>query len=92
LLAAAGLAPGGKLTKSQIKTLMNALRDIVSVLAEADADDRTEFYQQLGVELIYYPDGPVAVEALPRGVEVCVGGATLTLSTRDPWETWLTAA
>ena len=70
------VVPGGKLTKSQVKALMVALRDIVSVLAEADVDDRAQLYQQLGIELRYHPDGRVAVEALPRGLNVCVGGGT----------------
>ena len=69
------VVPGGKLTKSQIKALVEALRDIVSVLAECDDEDRAELYQQLGVELTY-PDGRIAVHALPRGVKVRVGGGT----------------
>ena len=55
---------------------------MLPVLAEADADDCTELYQQLGVNLVYHPDGRVAVEALPRGVDVCVGGTTQTVNPR----------
>jgi hypothetical protein len=68
--------PGGKLTKRQVRALVEALRDIVSLLAQADEDDRNELYQQLGVSLTYHPDGRVLVEALPRGVMVRVGGGT----------------
>ena len=68
--------PGGKLSKPQIRALVDALRDIVTLLAEADEDDRNELYQQLGVSLTYHADGRVLVEALPRGVMVRVGGGT----------------
>lgn len=68
--------PGGKLTKPQIRVLVEALRDIVTLLSEADEEDRNELYQQLGVSLTYHPDGQVLVEALPRGVMVRVGGGT----------------
>jgi hypothetical protein len=65
-------------------------RDIVSVLAEADADDRAEVYQQLGVELVCHPDGRVAVEALPRGLNVRVGGPSWTRPTRTaPLRRWV---
>jgi len=84
--------PGGKLTKPQVRALVEALRDIVSLLAQADEDDCNELYQQLGVSLTYHHDGRVLVEALPRGVMVRVGGGSLTLSTRDRWRAWLAAA
>ena len=77
--------PGDKLTKPQLRALLNALRDIVALIADADEADCNEPYQQLGVSLTYHPDGRVAVEALPRGVNVGVGGASRTLRTRDPW-------
>jgi hypothetical protein len=32
------------------------------------------------------------VSKLHGVVAMCVGGATQTLSTRDPWDTWLIAA
>lgn len=76
--------PGGRLTKSQIRALVDALRDVCTVLAEADVEDRNELYRELGVSLTYYPDGRVAVEALPRGVQVRVGGGTRTLTPRAP--------
>ena len=77
--------PGGKLDKTQLRALVEALRDIVGLLADADDEDRKELYQQLGISLTYHPDGKVLVEALPRGVMVRVGGATQTPSTWDPW-------
>ena len=68
--------PGGKLTKAQVKALVGALRDIVGVLADADPADKAELYGELGVSLTYHADGRVAVEALPRGVDVRVGEGT----------------
>jgi len=84
--------PGGKLTSTQVRALVEALRDIVTVLAEADPDDKADLYRELGVNLTYHPEGRVSVEMLPRGVKVRVGGPTSTPSTRDPWETWVLAA
>jgi site-specific DNA recombinase len=71
--------PGGKLTKSQTRALVEALRDIVDVLADADPEDKADAYAELGVSLTYHTDGRVAVEALPRGVKVRVGGGTCGL-------------
>ena len=68
--------PGGKLTKSQARALVEALRDIVDVLAEADPEDKADLYAELGVSLTYHTDGRVAVEALPVWVQVRVGGGT----------------
>jgi site-specific DNA recombinase len=68
--------PGGKLTKSQTRALVEALRDIVDVLADADPEDKADAYAELGVSLTYHTDGRVAVEALPRGVTARVGGGT----------------
>ncbi len=36
----------------------------------------TSLYAEMGVSLSYHPDGRVAVEALPRGRDVSVGGGT----------------
>ena len=46
---------GGKLTKSQVCTLVEALRDIVGVLADADVEDKAALYAELGVSLTYRP-------------------------------------
>ncbi len=80
--ALGGEVPGGKLTKSQVRALVEALRDIVTVLAHADVEDKAALYAELGVRLTYHPDGRVRVEAHPRGVEVRVGGGTRTLTPR----------
>jgi len=44
--------------------------------------DKADLYAELGVSLSYHPDGRVAVEALPRGRDVSVGGAFAPLRTR----------
>jgi hypothetical protein len=59
------------MTKSQTRALVEALHDIVDVLADADPEDKAEVYAELGISLTYYTDGRVAVEALPRGAK-CV--------------------
>jgi hypothetical protein len=77
--------PGGKLTAPQVRAFVEALRDIVAVLAEADPEDNAELYSGLGVNL-NHPEGHVTVQMKPRGIEVRVGGANATPGTRDPWE------
>ena len=65
---------GGELTPAHVKALVDALRDIVIVLADAEPTDKAELYNQLGVSLRYDPAGIVSVQAHPRGVQVRVGG------------------
>ncbi|MGH9158137.1 MAG: recombinase family protein [Acidimicrobiales bacterium] len=68
--------PGGALTTAQVRSLVRELRSIVNVLADADPADKAELYAEMGVNLSYHLDGRVTVEALPRGVDVRVGGGT----------------
>lgn len=68
--------PGGELTADEVKALVTALKDIVSVLAQAEPADKAELYDQLGVRLRYEPSGSVSVQSEPRGVTVGVGGGT----------------
>lgn len=63
-------------TSSPPPALVDALRDIVSVLAAAEPEDKSELYTQLGISLSYDPTGNVTVKAEPRGVAVRVGGGT----------------
>ena len=74
--------PGGKLDKSHVRALVEALQDIVGVLAEADREDKAELYKELGVDMTYNPEGSVSVRMAPRGLKVRVGGPTPTLTTR----------
>jgi site-specific DNA recombinase len=68
--------PGDRLTSEQVKALVRALQDIVTVLGDAEPADKTELYDQLGISLVYNANGTVTVESRPRGVQVCVGGGT----------------
>jgi hypothetical protein len=74
--------PGGELTADEVKALVTALKDIVSVPAEADPADKADLYDQLGVSLHYDPAGSVSVQSHPRGVQVGVGGPTRPLPPR----------
>jgi hypothetical protein len=78
-----------KLTRAEIETLVRQLKDIGAVLAIADPEDKRAIDEELGVNLTYHADGRVHVGAGSRVLRVRVGGGTLTVSTRDPWETWL---
>ncbi len=77
--------PGDQLTAEQVKALVTALKDIVTVLAEAQPADKSELYDQLGISLAYDPDGTVTVESQPRGLQVRVGGGT------TPGTSWVLA-
>jgi hypothetical protein len=76
--------PGGELTAKEVRALVDALRDIVSVLVAADPADKSELYAQLGVALSYDPTGNVTVKTEPRGVTVRVGGGTSAPAPRPP--------
>ena len=69
--------PGGKLTKSQVTALVEALRDIVDVLADADPEDKAAALRRARG----HPDLPPrrtsrTSRRCPRGVQVRVGGGT----------------
>lgn len=67
---------GGKLSPSQVRVLIDAMRNIIDVLADADPADKAELYAELGVKLRYDPSGKVSVEASADGRKVRVGGGT----------------
>lgn len=68
--------PGTKLTKDEVTSLVLTLQDTLEILANADPADKAQLYQKLGISLIYRPDGPAKVTAMPRGLTVRVGGGT----------------
>lgn len=78
--------PGDQLTPEQVKALVTAFKDIVTVLSDADLADKSELYDQLGISLAYDPDGTVTVESQPRGLTVRVGGGTCRSALRDPFD------
>ncbi|WP_329101498.1 recombinase family protein [Micromonospora sp. NBC_01699] len=68
----------GRMTRSEITTLVHALGDMVTVLQDADPVDKAEVYRQLGLRLIYYPDTQTVRTEIDlnahRGVTVRVRG------------------
>lgn len=62
---------------------MDSLKDIVTVLAEADPEDKAELYSELGVSLTYHAVGRVTVQMKPCGVKVRVGEPCLARTTRE---------
>ncbi|MGW3610661.1 hypothetical protein ACWD6N_12335, partial [Micromonospora sp. NPDC005163] len=74
-----------RMSRTEIKDLVQALGDIATVLRDADPTDKAEVYQQLGLRLTYQPETQTVRAAVDlsahRGAMVCVRGAT---STRNP--------
>ncbi|HVA05340.1 MAG TPA: hypothetical protein VNG12_01225, partial [Acidimicrobiales bacterium] len=77
-----GLAqPAGKVTKKQIRELVQSLQEITAALATADPKIKAEVYDELGISVVYDPTRHVAkLEARPQSpwVTVSVGGGTPT--------------
>lgn len=63
-----------RLTKEDIKALVESLRDITATLAEADPADKAAVYAEMGIEVTYQADGRVLVESRPGVVDDGVGG------------------
>jgi hypothetical protein len=79
-----GADTGTKLSTEQVKHLVTGLRDIVTVLVEAEPADKATLYKEPGLSLAYDPDGTVNVQGSPWGVQLGVRGATRTISPRVP--------
>ncbi len=82
------------MSQLEIRALVSQLRDLTQALASASVEDRRAVYDELGVNLTYHPESKT-VEAgagAPHVLRVGVGGASLTLSTRAPWNVELVAA
>ena len=71
-----GRETASRLTNPQVQALVASLSDVADALASADGDDKAALYRQLGISLTYHHEGRVTVEALPRGLQVRVGGGT----------------
>lgn len=65
-----------RLTKEDIKALVESLRDITATLAEADPADKAAVYSEMGIEVTYHADGRVLLESRPGVVNDGVGGGT----------------
>jgi hypothetical protein len=44
-----------RMTEREIKSIVDKLADIARVLADADADDKSEIFRRLGLKLTYHP-------------------------------------
>jgi site-specific DNA recombinase len=51
-----------RMTEREIKSIVDNLADIARMLANADADDKSEIFRRLGLKLTYHP-GRRLVEA-----------------------------
>jgi hypothetical protein len=71
------------LSEDQLRNLVQRVGSIVGLLQDADADERRQFYQELGLNLIYQRlDGREKVRA-SLGVEFSrVGGPTRNFAAR----------
>jgi hypothetical protein len=82
---AAAQPPGGVLSPTDLRALIEGLGDLVSVLERANPKERAKVYADLGVTLTYRPEeGLVDVRAVP--VAACayerVGGGITPIRTR----------
>ncbi len=64
--------PRRRMTRQEIKDLIDALGGLLTVLGKADPEDKAKVYQQLGLRLTYdHETQTVLAEAAPRS-SVCV--------------------
>ena len=54
------------MTGEEIRSLVEQLRGIVSILQKADPEDRRAVYQELNVSIDYHTDGRLHVKAGPN--------------------------
>ncbi|MFF4875381.1 hypothetical protein [Micromonospora sp. NPDC000668] len=75
--ANAGNSPR-RMSRAEIRSLVQALGDVAAVLRDADPADKAEVYRQLGLRLNYQPETQTVRAAVDhsahRGVMVCVRG------------------
>ena len=73
-----------RMTEREIRSIVDKLADIARVLADADADDKSEIFRRLGLKLTYHPGRRlVKAEIAPvqHGFFESVRGPTRTLTT-----------
>jgi hypothetical protein len=76
--------PRPRMTEQEIKAVVDKLADVARVLSEADADDKSEIFRQLGLKLTYRPGRRIVeakIEPAPHGFFESVRGPTCTLRT-----------
>jgi hypothetical protein len=76
--------PRPRMTELEIRAVVDKLADVARVLSEADADDKSEIFRQLGLRLTYHPGRRIVeakIEPAPHGFFESVRGPTRTLTT-----------
>jgi site-specific DNA recombinase len=71
--------PRPRMTERDIKAVVDKLADIARVLTEADPDDKSEIFRQLGLKLTYQPGRRIMearIEPAPHGFFESVRGGT----------------
>lgn len=66
------------MTAGEIRVVVRQLKDIAALIDRATPEDRRSIYDELGVNLTYYPDTQTvrAGAGAPRVLGVCVEGGT----------------
>ncbi len=58
--------PRRRMSEAEIRAIVDRLADLVSVLADADPNDKSEIFRQLGLRLTYHPGrGLVEAQVMP---------------------------
>ena len=73
-----------RISVAEIKAIVDRLADLARVLADADPNDKSEIFRQLGLRLTYHPGrGLVEAQVMPAkcGFFESVRGPTRTLRT-----------
>ena len=80
----AAAQPSGRLTPKQARSLVEGLKDISSVLADADPKLKTQLYDELGITVRYDPSTRIVAAQAGQQIAcatVSVGGPITPLST-----------
>jgi site-specific DNA recombinase len=73
-----------RMSQAEIKAIVDRLADLARILSDADPNDKSEIFRQLGLRLTYHPGrGLVEAQAMPVefGFFDGVRGSTRTLTT-----------
>ena len=81
VLEAKHASAGSAVTEAQLRELLCLVGGVVGLLQDADADERRQFYQSLGLNLAYQRVGGREKVAASLAMELCVGGGFDPMST-----------
>jgi hypothetical protein len=73
------------LSETEIRQAAGNLAEAIRLLSTASAEDRRRVYEAAQLEVLYDHENRRAQLSVAPGVSSGVGGATHTLSTRNPW-------